>query len=103
MCSSDLIDYKHAGYTIHPATREKPTTTFTFWWGRDSKAPDEFFDVSIAPQFDAKHPNMRALEIKGKSLDWSPEAGQGVVMNLTVENPNSFDVTFQANHVRIYN
>jgi hypothetical protein len=93
------IDYKHAAYTIAANTTPPP---FTFWWGRDSKAPNEFFDVSIAPHENKNHPNMQALQIVGKAVEWDPRGGVGVVMLLTVHNPNDFPVTFEANHVRIY-
>jgi hypothetical protein len=45
-------DHKQGTYSI-PANSSQQ---FTFWWGRDSKAPNEFFDVSIAPHHDKSHP-----------------------------------------------
>ena len=43
------IDYKDGGYSI-PALSSQH---FTFWWGRDSKAPNEYFNVSISPTLDS--------------------------------------------------
>ena len=89
-------EYKHGTYTIDPNTTPPP---FTFWWGRDSKAPNEFFDVSIAPHVVQ---NMQPLQILNKAVYWDPRPGMGIVMLLTVHNPNNFRVTFEANHVRVY-
>jgi hypothetical protein len=92
------IDYKHGTYTIAANSSEQ----FTFWWGRDSKAPNEFFDVSIAPHFDKAHTAMEPLQQTGKAVTWDSRGGVGVVLLLTLQNPNGFAVTFEANHVRIY-
>ncbi|UFZ07280.1 hypothetical protein LQG66_13640 [Bradyrhizobium ontarionense] len=92
------IDYKRASYSIPANT----TQQFTFWWGRDSKTPYEFFDVSIAPHFDKNHLAMEPLRQTDRSVVWDPRGGVGVVLTLTLQNPNNFQVTFEANHVRIY-
>jgi hypothetical protein len=49
------------------------------------------------------HPvqDMQPLQILSKTVYWDPRPGMGVVMLLTVHNPNNFPVTFEANHVRI--
>jgi len=33
---------------------------------------------------------------------WDHRLGVGVVLELTLQNRNSFSATFEANHVRIY-
>jgi hypothetical protein len=91
-------DHKQGTYSI-PANSSQQ---FTFWWGRDSKAPNEFFDVSIAPHHDKSHPQMEPLVQTGRAVYWDSRGGVGVVLLLTLQNPNSFPVTFEANHVRIY-
>jgi hypothetical protein len=42
------IDHKHGTYSILANASQQ----YTFLRGRDSKAPNEFFDVSIAPHLD---------------------------------------------------
>ena len=92
------VDYKEGTYSI-PASSSKE---FTFWWGRDSRAPNEYFDVSIAPQFDRRHTAMEPLLEQSRSVYWDDRPGIGVVLILTLQNPNNFPVDFVANHVRIY-
>ncbi len=92
------IDHKQGTYSI-PANASQQ---YTFWWGRDSKAPNEFFDVSIAPHLDKNHRDMQPLRQTDRATVWDPRGGVGVVLLLTLQNPNSFPVTFEANHVRIY-
>ena len=92
------IDYKHGTYSI-PAGA---TQEFTFWWGKGSKAPNEFFDVSIAPHFNQAHEQMEPIQQVGKATTWDTRGGVGVVLILTLQNPNKFAVTFEANHVHIY-
>ena len=91
------VDHKQGTYSIPANSSEQ----FTFWWGRDSKAPNEFFDVSIAPHF-IKSQQMQPLQQTGKAVVWDSRPGVGVVLLLTLQNPNGFAVTFEANHVRIY-
>jgi hypothetical protein len=91
------IDHKQGTYTIAAGA----TQQFTFWWGRDSKAPNEFFDVSIAPHLTQQV--MEPVQLTGKGVIWDHRGGVGVVMIYTLQNPNKFAVTFEANHVRIYN
>jgi hypothetical protein len=92
------IDHKQGTYSI-PANSSQQ---FTFWWGRDSKAPNEFFDVSISPHFDKNHSAMEPLQETNRAVSWDSRGGVGVVLTLTLQNRNSFPVTFEANHVRIY-
>jgi hypothetical protein len=92
------IDHKQGTYTI-PANASQQ---YTFWWGRDSKAPNEFFDVSIAPHHDKDRRTMEPLRQTDRSVVWDLRGGVGVVLFITLQNPNSFAVTFEANHVRIY-
>ena len=92
------IDHKEGTYSI-PANSSTP---FTFWWGRDSKDPNEYFDVAISPVFDPKHPTMEPLLEQSKSRYWDPRPGMGDVLILTLQNRNTFAVNFIANHVRIY-
>jgi sugar lactone lactonase YvrE len=40
--------------------------------------------------------------IRDKAVYWDPRPGMGIVILLTVHNPNNFRVTFEANHVRVY-
>ncbi len=54
------IDYKDGGYSI-PALSSQH---FTFWWGRDSKAPNEYFNVSISPTLNSA--NLPLVEEKEK-------------------------------------
>jgi hypothetical protein len=90
------IDHKQGTYSIGANS----TQQFTFWWGRDSKAPNEFFDVSIAPHLSRQE--MEPLQQTGRAVFWDHQGGVGVVLLLTLQNPNGFAVTFEANHVRIY-
>jgi hypothetical protein len=92
------IEYKDGGYSIAPQSNQ----TFTFWWGRNSKAPHEYFDVSITPD-NFKETPMKPLiqEQKRVYLDTS-EGPARVVVALTLRNENNFAVDFLANHVRIY-
>jgi len=92
------IDHKQGTYTIAANSSQ----VFTFWWGRDSKAPNEYFDVSIAPHLDTNHSTMQALVETSKAVYWDHRGGVGVVMEFTLQNRNAFAVTFEANHVRIY-
>jgi hypothetical protein len=70
--------------------------------GSGSKEPYQFFDVSVAPHDVVGIPGMLPLQIVGKSVFRDPDVNVGVVMLLTLNNPNDFSVTFEANHVRIY-
>jgi hypothetical protein len=92
------IEYKDGAYSIAPQSNQ----TFTFWWGRNSKAPHEYFDVSITPD-NFKETPMKPLiqEQKRVYLDTS-EGPARVVIALTLRNENNFAVDFLANHVRIY-
>ena len=92
------IDHKQGTYTI-AANSSQP---FTFWWGKDSKAPNEFFDVSIAPHFEKIQTSMEPLHETDRAVYWDHRGGVGVVLILTLQNRNNFPVTFEANHVRIY-
>ncbi|WP_298374385.1 hypothetical protein [uncultured Bradyrhizobium sp.] len=92
------IDHKQGTYTI-AANSSQP---FTFWWGKDSKAPNEFFDVSIAPHFEKNRTSMEPLHETDRAVYWDHRGGVGVVLILTLQNSNNFPVTFEANHVRIY-
>jgi hypothetical protein len=92
-------DYKHGSYSIAALSSQ----TFTFWWGRDSKAPNEYFDVFVSPEFDPKHTGMSPLieEQRAISHDTSEGAGR-IILFLTLRNNNNFPIKFVANHVRIY-
>ena len=54
------IDYKKGGYAIDPGK----ITTFTFWWGSGSNAPNEYFDVFISPELPAGQQEMKPMEEK---------------------------------------
>ncbi|OKO67591.1 hypothetical protein [Bradyrhizobium sp. NAS96.2] len=92
------IDHKQGTYTIAANSSQN----FTFWWGKDSKAPNEFFDVSIAPHFEKNLTPMEPLRETDRAVYWDYRGGVGVVLILTLKNSNNFPVTFEANHVRIY-
>jgi len=92
------IDYKEGTYSI-PASSSK---VFTFWWGRDSHATKEYFNVSIAPQVDSHHTTMEPLVEQSRAVYHDPRPGVGEVLVLTLQNRNNFQVNFVANHVRIY-
>lgn len=91
------IDYKTGGYSI-PANKPQ---TFTFWWGDGSHAPNEYFDVFISPELPSNQKEMQALVEVSRTIYFNPSVAQPV-LELTLNNPNSFAVTFIANHVRIY-
>jgi hypothetical protein len=91
------VDHKQGTYSIAANSSQQ----FTFWWGKESKAPNEFFDVSIAPHF-IKNTVMQPLHETAKSVVWDNRGGVGVVILLTLQNPNAFAVSFEANHVRVY-
>jgi hypothetical protein len=92
------IEYKEGSYSIAPPSNQQ----FTFWWGRNSKAPHEFFDVSITPDNFKETPMKPLIEEKREVyLDTSEGPGR-VVLSLTLRNENNFAVNFMANHVRIY-
>jgi hypothetical protein len=93
------IDYKHGTYTI----QAHETQQFTFWWGAGSKAPNEYFDVSVAPAFNHENEGMTPLvEAKREIYLDASQSTKRVVLLLTLQNNNNFAVTFVANHVRIY-
>jgi hypothetical protein len=93
------LEHKVGTYSI-PATSSQD---FTFWWGRDSKDPNEYFDVSISPVFDPGHTAPEPLVELSRSVYWDSRPGMGDVLILKLENRNRFAVNFVANHVRIYN
>lgn len=74
------IDHKQGTYSI-PANSSQQ---YTFWWGRDSKAPNEFFDVSIAPHLDRNHSMMEPLHETDRAVYWDHRGGVGVVLILTL-------------------
>ncbi len=92
------IDYKDASYSIHANSSHQ----FTLWWGHDSKAPNEYFNVSISPTLDSA--NLPLVEEKREIIYASGEGkGPGrVVLYLTLRNDNNKPVHFLANHIRIY-
>jgi hypothetical protein len=90
------VEHKQGTYSIAAGA----TQQFTFWWGKGSKAPNEFFDVSIAPHLSPQE--MEPLQQTGRAVVWDHRGGVGVELLLTLQNPNKFAVTFEANHVHIY-
>lgn len=90
------IDYKDGGYSIPALSSQQ----FTFWWGRDSKAPNEYFNVSISPTLDSA--NLPLVEEKREIIYASGEGPGRVVLYLTLRNDNNKPVHFLANHIRIY-
>jgi hypothetical protein len=92
-------DYKEGGYSIAALS----TQQFTFWWGRDSKGPHEYFDVFVSPELNRQHPVMKPLieEHREYYFDGSEGPGRHVLL-LTLRNNNDFIINFVANHVRIY-
>lgn len=92
------IDHKEGTYSIPASSSE----SFTFWWGRDSRDPNEYFNVSISPLFDPRHTAMEPLVEESRSVYWDARPGIGDVLVLRLQNRNNFPVSFVANHVRIY-
>ncbi len=93
------IDYKTGGYSI-PANKQQ---SFTFWWGNGSHAPNEYFDVFISPELPSNQPGMQGLVEVSRNIYFSRDVTQPQpVLQLTLNNPNYFEVKFIANHVRIY-
>lgn len=45
---------------------------------------------------------MEPLQRTGKAVYWDTRGGVGAVLILTLQNPNKFAVTFEANHVHVY-
>ena len=93
------LEYKVGDYQI---TANSPPTKFTFWWGRDSRAPHEYFDVSISPKFNNEHRDGGPLVELKREVYHDPRPGVGVVLVLTLQNNNPFSIDFTANHVRVY-
>ena len=58
--------------------------------------------MSISPHFDKTHLSMEPLLETARAVSWEGNPPTGVVLTLTLQNRNSFPVTFEANHVRIY-
>jgi hypothetical protein len=101
------IDWIEGGYQIAPRT----TFTYQFWWPGGGK-PKEYFDVWIAPTSakDAKgnpvppSTELRLVERERQMYRIFDEGSKQTRYELwiTVENETDFQVTFTANHVRIY-
>jgi hypothetical protein len=97
------VDFISGGYQISPQSEE----TFIFWWANPVDKGKNFFDVSIAPQFDGTNTTMMPLEEKTRT--WLYTVEEGAVhpvqwkLALTLHNPNDFAVNFLANHVMVYN
>lgn len=70
--------------------------------GTGFESTNKFFDVSIAPHLDRNHSMMEPLHETDRAVYWDHRGGVGVVLILTLQNRNTFPVTFEANHVRIY-
>jgi hypothetical protein len=70
--------------------------------GTGFESTNKFFDVSIAPRLDRNHSMMEPLHETDRAVYWDHRGGVGVVLILTLQNRNTFPVTFVANHVRIY-
>ena len=81
------------------------TTAFTFWWPNEPQTGNQFFNVSVAPQFDdPAHFNMSPLVEVSREWLYVVE-GVGHVrtqLNLSLRNSNDFPVKFLANHVRVH-
>ena len=61
----------------------------------------EHGNLDLAP-FTIKGKEMQPLQETAKSVVWDNQGGVGVVILLTLQNPNGFAVSFEANHVRVY-
>lgn len=98
------VDFISGDYTI-PA---HSTQTFTFWWpSHRGEQPHGkyYFDVSISPQYDGVHQEMKPLVEVKKERDYTHTAHPlrtEYKFYLTLQNDNDFDVKFLANHVRVY-
>jgi hypothetical protein len=100
MASVDLI----AGdYTIAANSTPDP---FTFWWPPEQNPPgsDTFFDVSIAEVSPGVEQPSVPLEevsrVRTRVFDVGEQRPRWVLL-LTLHNPNPFEVTFRANHIRV--
>lgn len=102
------IDYIEGSYTV-PAGQ---TASFDFWWPGGGQTK-EYFDVSIAivggkdqdGDIVPAHQELRVRETGREMLRIFDEKSNQTryVLRLTIENEEpEFDVTFIANHVRIY-
>ncbi len=91
------VEYKSGVYKIGPSTSQE----YTFWWGSDGP---EYFNVSIAPDPDPRHPTQLPLVELKRAVVWdgSQKGNPRVILLLTLRNDNAFAINFIANHVRIY-
>jgi hypothetical protein len=92
------VEYKSAIYKIGPSSSEQ----FTFWWGQGSTGV-EYFDVSIGVDAQIRRPSLALVEEQRAYLSDQSEDSPRNVLLLTLRNDNHFEVSFRANHVRIFN
>jgi hypothetical protein len=82
------------------------TSLYTFWWPNEPDKGNQYFNVSIAPQFDSPaYPEMSPLvEVSRQWLYVVDGPGKvRTVLHLGLRNDNAFQVNFLANHVRVRN
>jgi hypothetical protein len=91
------VNWKEGEYFVAAGAQ----ATFPYYWdaGDDSK---EFFDVGIWPKPDKDHPS-RVLRLVEAKREWVYNGRDArYELWLTVKNETTVDITFIANHVRIY-
>jgi hypothetical protein len=89
-----------AGLYTAPA---KTTSLYIFWWPDEPDKGNQYFNVSIAPQFDSPgYPEMSPLvEVSRQWLYVATGVGKFQTrLHLELRNDNAFQVNFLANHVR---
>ena len=92
------VEYKSAVYKIAPSSSQQ----FTFWWG-EGLPGEEYFDVSIGVDPQIRRASIALVEEQRAYLSDLSEDSPRNVLLLTLRNDNHFEVSFRANHVRIYN
>ena len=101
MANTDFIS---GGYTIAALSSQ----VFTFWWPNPQPNGKEYFNVSIAPQFDNQQAHQVMKPLVEVKREWLYVVEPGHVnpvqwrLDLTLRNDNDFPIKFLANHFRAY-
>jgi hypothetical protein len=88
---------------VYPIAANSTPPPYTFWWPNEPPNGNQYFNVSIAPQFDDHNPVMKPLvEVKREWLYVLTGGGHvQTQLHLTLQNNNDFEVKFRANHMRV--
>jgi hypothetical protein len=95
------VDHISGTYTASVSSEPQ---VYTFWWPNEPDKGNQYFNVSIAPQFvSATHPEMSPLvEVSREWLYVATGVGHfRTQLQLRLRNDNPFEVNFLANHVRV--